>query len=63
MALFKFTDAMLKGENIDVYNYGQMKRDFTYIDDLVEGLKLLMDVVPLPGAGNSENKFLTLNPK
>lgn len=58
MALFKFTDAILKGENIDVYNYGQMKRDFTYIDDLVEGLKLLMDVVPLPGAGNSENKFL-----
>ena len=38
MALFLFTDKMLKGEPIDVYNYGKMKRDFTYIDDIVEGI-------------------------
>ena len=37
MALFKFTNAILKGEPIDVYNYGDMSRDFTYIDDLVNG--------------------------
>jgi UDP-glucuronate 4-epimerase len=37
MALFKFTDAMLKGEPIDVYNNGEHRRDFTYIDDIVSG--------------------------
>ena len=38
MALFKFTDAILSGEPIDIYNHGQMTRDFTFIDDVVEGL-------------------------
>lgn len=38
MALFKFTDAILKGEPIDVYGEGQMQRDFTYVDDIVDGL-------------------------
>ncbi len=37
MAMFKFTKAILNGEPIDVYNYGNMRRDFTYIDDIVEG--------------------------
>ena len=37
MALFLFADAILKRKPIDVYNYGRMKRDFTYIDDIVEG--------------------------
>jgi len=37
MALFIFTDAIVKGRPIDVYNYGKMKRDFTYIDDIVDG--------------------------
>mgnify|MGYP006394509947 CR=1 FL=1 len=46
MALFKFTRAILAGEPIDVYNHGDMRRDFTYIDDLVEGIRLLMDAVP-----------------
>lgn len=46
MALFKFTKAILNGEPIDVYNYGEMRRDFTYIDDLVNGMRLLIDVVP-----------------
>ncbi|CTS79814.1 VI polysaccharide biosynthesis protein vipB/tviC [Escherichia coli] len=40
MALFKFTKAMLEGKSIDVYNYGKMKRDFTYIDDIAEAIIL-----------------------
>lgn len=38
MALFKFTKAILEGREIDIYNYGKMKRDFTYIDDIIEGI-------------------------
>ena len=37
MALFLFTSAILKGKTIDIYNFGKMKRDFTYIDDIVNG--------------------------
>ena len=43
MALFKFTAAMLKGEPIDVYNSDQMLRDFTFIDDIVEGVIRVLD--------------------
>lgn len=46
MALFKFTKAILNGDAIDVYNYGDMKRDFTYIDDLVHAIRLLIDAAP-----------------
>jgi len=46
MALFKFTKAILEGNPIDVYNHGDMKRDFTYVEDLVEGIRLLIDAVP-----------------
>ena len=38
MALFKFTDAILSGRPVDIYNHGQMTRDFTFIDDIVEGV-------------------------
>lgn len=38
MALFKFTDAILRNESIELYNYGEHTRDFTYIDDIVDGL-------------------------
>ena len=48
MALFKFTAAMLKGEPIDVYNSGQMVRDFTFIDDIVEGVIRVLDKVATP---------------
>ncbi|WP_345827692.1 NAD-dependent epimerase [Erwinia sp. HDF1-3R] len=48
MALFKFTRAMLAGEKIDVYNNGQMRRDFTYIDDIAEAIFRLQDVIPQP---------------
>ncbi|WP_153772051.1 NAD-dependent epimerase/dehydratase family protein [Labrenzia sp. CE80] len=47
MALFKFTKAILEGKPIDVYNFGDMKRDFTYVEDLVEGIRLLIDAVPV----------------
>ncbi len=47
MALFKFTKAILAGEEIDVYNHGDMKRDFTYVEDLVEAVCLLIDAVPV----------------
>ncbi|MDA0149377.1 NAD-dependent epimerase [Vibrio sp. LaRot3] len=46
MALFKFTNAIVKGETIDVYNNGDMRRDFTYIDDIVEGILRIQDVIP-----------------
>ena len=46
LALYKFVDAILKGESIDIYNNGEMYRDFTYVDDLVKSIKLLLDVIP-----------------
>jgi len=46
MALFKFTKAILEDEPIDVYNYGKMRRDFTYIDDIVEGVVRVLDHIP-----------------
>ena len=46
MALYKFVDATLGGQAIDVYNYGEMYRDFTYVTDLVRGIRLLMDTIP-----------------
>ncbi len=46
MALFKFTKSILDGAPIDLYNHGDMSRDFTYIDDIVNGIKLLIDTIP-----------------
>ena len=48
MALFKFTRAILSGEPIDVFNYGRHRRDFTYIDDIVEGVVRTLDHVAEP---------------
>ncbi|MCS6926160.1 MAG: NAD-dependent epimerase [Candidatus Binatia bacterium] len=48
MALFRFTRAILAGEPIEVFNYGKMRRDFTYIDDIVEGVVRVLDLVPRP---------------
>ncbi|HEX5127967.1 MAG TPA: NAD-dependent epimerase/dehydratase family protein, partial [Rhodocyclaceae bacterium] len=48
MALFLFTKATLEGKPIDVFNYGKMKRDFTFIDDIVEGVIRTMDRVAEP---------------
>lgn len=51
MALFLFTKAMLENKEIEVFNYGEMLRDFTYIDDIVEGVVRVIDNVP-PGNDN-----------
>jgi len=48
MALFKFTKNILEGLPIDVYNHGHHKRDFTYIDDIVEGVTRTLDKIPAP---------------
>ena len=48
MALFKFTQKILAGEPIDVFNYGKHRRDFTYIDDIVEGVIRTLDHIPEP---------------
>ena len=50
MALSKFVRAILEGRAIDVYGHGRMSRDFTYVDDLVEAVRRLIDVPPVPGA-------------
>lgn len=47
MALFKFTRGILEGTPIDVYNHGEMYRDFTYVSDLVRGIRLLIDCPPV----------------
>lgn len=47
MALFKFTKGILEGEPIDIYNHGKMYRDFTYVTDLVRGIRLLIDTPPV----------------
>ncbi|MDD6042982.1 MAG: NAD-dependent epimerase/dehydratase family protein [Eubacteriaceae bacterium] len=46
MAYFGFTDKLLKGETIEIFNYGNCKRDFTYVDDIVEGVKRVMKGAP-----------------
>lgn len=51
MALFKFVKATLQGDPIDVYNHGNMARDFTYVTDLVRGIRLLIDAAPVEPDG------------
>lgn len=46
MAYFGFTNKLIKGEKIQIFNYGNCKRDFTYIDDIIEGLKRVMQCAP-----------------
>jgi UDP-glucuronate 4-epimerase len=46
LALYKFVDAILDGRPIDIYNHGDMYRDFTYVEDLVRAIRLLIDAVP-----------------
>lgn len=47
MAYFNFTNKLIKGEKIQIFNYGNCKRDFTYVDDIVEGIIRVMKKVPL----------------
>ena len=67
MALFKFTEAVGKGYPVEIHNFGNMERDFTFIDDLVKAIyllsekpqmssikkikKLILEVLPFPGGG------------
>ncbi len=55
MALFKFVKAILSDQAIDIYNHGDMRRDFTYVDDLVEGIVRLVGVPPLERAGEADS--------
>lgn len=51
MALFLFTKAILEGRPIDVFNHGNMRRDFTYVDDITEGVMRAADRIPAPDTG------------
>ncbi|MBS1489518.1 MAG: NAD-dependent epimerase [Bacteroidetes bacterium] len=65
MALFHFTKSILEGLPIDVYNFGKMKRDFTYVDDIVEGIARVMPVLAAPDPawnGNSPNPATSFAP-
>ena len=63
MALFKFTDAIIDGRPIDIYNHGEMYRDFTYVEDLVRAIRLLIDTAPLrPASGAGIAPGDTLSP-
>jgi UDP-glucuronate 4-epimerase len=59
MALFKFTKGILNQEPIDIYNNGEMYRDFTYVDDLVQSIRLLIDTKPILGMPANENDSLS----
>jgi len=65
MALFLFTRAILEGRPIDVYNFGNMKRDFTYIDDIVEGVVRVLDRPPSfvlgPSSGSTSTSTSTFS--
>ncbi len=70
MALFIFTRKILRGEAIEVYNFGSMKRDFTYIDDIIEGVWRVMNRIPAkdpgwdgknPDPGSSAAPYLLFN--
>lgn len=54
LALYKFVDAILDDRPIDIYNHGEMYRDFTYVDDLVRAIRLLIDVPPVRPASKDE---------
>lgn len=51
MAYFGFTNKLLKGDTIEIFNYGNCKRDFTYVDDIVEGVKRVMQCAPVKENG------------
>ena len=55
MAIFKFTKNILNDKEIEVYNYGEMKRDFTYIDDIVWAISKLIDEVFMNLSKDNDN--------
>jgi len=54
LALYKFVDAILDDRPVDIYNHGEMYRDFTYVEDLVRGIRLLIDVPPVRPASRED---------
>lgn len=62
MAPIKFTKALFAGEPIDVYNHGKMWRDFTYVDDLARGIRLLIDAVPGDGKSHDGDSLSLVAP-
>ena len=63
LALYKFVDAMLDNRPIDIYNHGEMYRDFTYVEDLVRGIRGLIDAVPVrPESRDSIPEWDSLSP-
>lgn len=58
MAYFGFTNKLLKGETIKIFNYGNCKRDFTYVDDIVEGVVRVMQGAPEKKMGRMVYQFL-----
>ena len=60
MAYFGFTDKMVRGEKIQLFNYGEMKRDFTYIDDIVEGIVNVMQKPPVPDGNGAPHKIYNI---
>ncbi len=60
MAYFSFTRKILKGEPICIFNHGDMRRDFTYIDDIVQGVKLVMQRPPAPNADGVRYKIYNI---
>ncbi|PYS14486.1 MAG: hypothetical protein DMG15_08015, partial [Acidobacteria bacterium] len=61
MALFLFTKAIIEGRPIDVFNFGRMQRDFTYIDDVVEGVVRVVRTVPKPDLASSSTLYRLYN--
>ena len=61
MALFKFTKAIIEGKKMDVYNNGNMYRDFTYIDDIVNSIKSLIKVIPKNTKKSNSSKIDSLS--
>jgi nucleoside-diphosphate-sugar epimerase len=60
MAYFNFTEKMVRGEKIQIFNYGDMKRDFTYIDDVVTGVVNIMGKTPEPAEGGVPYKVYNI---
>ena len=61
MAYFKFTKAVLEGRPIDIYNNGEMQRDFTYIDDIIEGIVRLIPKAPSVQRPDTSNAVAPFN--
>ena len=60
MAYFKFADAIVAGRPIDVYNHGDMKRDFTYIDDVVDGIVAIVERGPIERADGAPHRLYNI---